>query len=147
MNSGPSQLPTGIDRMIVAAKLPGVAPEEAFLWFIIPERLMRWWTQEAETDRRPGGHYVLRWPAMDWELSGEYLVYEPGTQLSFTWQWAHRPDLPPRTVDVAFRPATPGTKVIVTHGFYGESALEQDDRQSHIDGWLHFLGRLQEQTA
>jgi hypothetical protein len=36
-----------------------------------------------------------------------------------------------------------GTKLIVTHGFYNDSPRDQDERQGHIDGWTHFLGRLQ----
>ena len=83
---------------------------------------------------------------MNWELSGKYLVYEPGAWLVFTWQWQHRPDLPQRTVAVTFETVDGGTRLAIAHSAYGNTAIEQEDRQSHIDGWLHFLGRLQQQT-
>ncbi|WP_374687973.1 SRPBCC domain-containing protein [Promineifilum sp.] len=142
----PTQQPSGSDHMVVAADLPDLSPRQAFDYFITPELLARWWPPEADVDARSGGEYVLRWPKMGWALSGRYTAFEPGERLAFTWQWAHRPELPARTVDVRFAPSATGCRVAITHGTYGDSPVEQADRQSHIDGWLHFLGQLRAVT-
>jgi uncharacterized protein YndB with AHSA1/START domain len=92
---------------------------------------------------RVGGRYRLLWPAMGWELFGHYATFEPGERLAFTWEWTHEPELPARLVDITFEPHGDGCRVTVTHGSYGHTAVEKEDRQSHIDGWFHFLGRLQ----
>ena len=139
----PTQQPSEIDRMIVSADLPGLTALSAFDHFTTPELLSLWWPQAAEVDPRIEGHYRLLWPSMNWELFGRYTAFEPGERLAFTWQWAHEPELPVRTVDVVFAPTTDGCRVTVTHGTYGDSAAEQQDRQGHIDGWIHFLGQLQ----
>lgn len=136
---------SGIDHMIASAEVPGLSPGQAFEYFTVPELLALWWPPEATTERQQGGRYVLRWPSMNWELSGEYTAFIPGERLAFTWQWAHKPELPARVVDVAFEPAGAGCRLTVTHGTYGNTTVEQEDRQSHIDGWLHFLGQLQQQ--
>lgn len=80
---------------------------------------------------------------MNWELTGRFQDTSPGRRLSYTWQWTHEPQLPTRMVTVDFEPLHSGSRVTVSHGRYGATAIEQEDRQSHIDGWLHFLGQLQ----
>ena len=63
---------------------------------------------------------------------------------AFTWAWDHEPAAPTRTVTLQFAPdGAEGTHLTVTHGPYGDSTAEQAARQGHIDGWLHFLLRLQ----
>jgi uncharacterized protein YndB with AHSA1/START domain len=132
--------------MIVTVDLATFSPQKAFDYFTRPELLTRWWPQEASVEPRAGGVYRMGWPAMNWELSGRYSIFEPAERLAFTWQWSHRPDLPARTVDVVFEPAGQGSRLTVTHGLYGDTDAEQDDRQSHIDGWIHFLSKLQAET-
>jgi uncharacterized protein YndB with AHSA1/START domain len=152
MNSEPSadntplvrQLPTGPDQVVITAAFPGVTPADLFAYWTEPERICRWWSAEAQIDARPGGAYHLAWPRMDRHLRGHYTRFEPGTRLTFTWAWDHEPALPTRTVALDFAPdGSRGTLLTVAHGAYGDSAAEQADRQSHIDGWLHFLPRLQ----
>jgi uncharacterized protein YndB with AHSA1/START domain len=85
---------------------------------------------------------------MDWHLRGHYLAIEPGRLLTFTWAWDHEPDAPARLVSVRFTPdATGGTLLTVTHAPYTTTADEQEARQGHLDGWLHFLARLQSRVA
>lgn len=141
--AAPVSLPTGMDRMVVSAELPLLSPTQTFAAFTTPEQIIQWWPQEAEIEPHVNGHYRLNWPSMNWELFGQFTEFEPGKRLVYTWNWAHQPDLPTRTVTVNFEPLATGSKVIVEHGFYGNTAVEQDDRQAHIDGWTHFLGRLQ----
>ena len=137
-----AQLPSGSNQMVVAADL-ALSPRAAFDHFVMPHLLALWWPPEAIVEPRLGGGYRMLWPSMNWELFGEFTAYEPSERLAFTWQWVHRPELPARAVDVRFLPADSGCRVVVTHGVYGDTAADQEDRQSHIDGWRHFLGQLQ----
>jgi uncharacterized protein YndB with AHSA1/START domain len=138
----PAQQPSDPSHMVVVADLR-LSSRRAFDYFITPELLARWWPPEADVDARLGGAYTLRWPTMHWQLSGRYTAFESGKHLAFTWQWAHHPELPARTVDVRFALSANGCRVTITQGTYGDSPVERDDRQSHIDGWIHFLGQLQ----
>jgi len=73
---------------------------------------------------------------------------DPERRLAFTWGWDHQPDLPQRTVALDFQPLPEGgTRLIVTHGPYGEGDAEAADRQSHLNGWRQFLARLAELDA
>jgi uncharacterized protein YndB with AHSA1/START domain len=139
----PIQQPSDANRMIITADLPHLSPPAAFDYFTRPELLGRWWPPEANVEARAGGSYRLSWPAMGWELSGRYTAFEPGERLAFTWQWAHRPELPIRTVEVVFAAKNNGCHVTISHGIYGDTAIEQADRQEHIEGWIYFLGQLQ----
>jgi uncharacterized protein YndB with AHSA1/START domain len=136
MESGPEQL-------VVQVELPALAPAEALDHWLRPELLRRWWAAEAENDPRTGGWYHAAWPAQGWHLRGRYTIVDPGRALAFTWQWDHEPEQPLRhvAVDVAPRPEG-GSILTVTHAVYGDSPSEREMRESHREGWLHFLGRL-----
>ena len=121
-----------------------VAPDVAFNYFVTPTLLAEWWAPQAEVDAQPGGGYVMSWPSQGWHLRGEYTDYAPGERLAFSWRWDHEPRLPTRLVSVQFEDAPAGTLLRLIHGVYGQDEVEQADRQSHREGWLHFLGRLEE---
>ncbi len=138
------QLPTTVDKLVLIAKYPDIPPALLFDYWVKPELLTQWWPQEVETDPRMGGAYHLAWPKMDWSLRGHYNSFEPGRQLGFTWQWDHEPHTPTRDVLVYFEPAGDGARLVVTHSTYNDSEQDQQERQGHLEGWAHFLGRLQE---
>src|SRR5918992_2052791 len=139
----PRLVESGPGVAVVRVDVPGLTPDDAFLAFTEPSSLVRWWPQEAETDRRVGGTYHMSWRAMGWHLRGRYTTMEPARALGFTWRWDHEPGLPERDVVVSFEPVPDGgTRITVTHGRYGAGDAEAADRQGHIDGWLHFLARL-----
>ena len=122
-----------------------VEAPEGHVWRALTEgeQLSAWFGAEAEIDPRPGGRYRLSWPRMKWHLRGTYTQFEPGRTLGFTWQWDHEPERPMRHVAVDLTPLPGGgTRVSVTHGFYGSSAADAEEREGHLDGWRHFLGRL-----
>lgn len=140
--------------------LPGAA-DEVFSSFIVPEKLERWWPNEAITDPRVGGKYEFSWPVMGWVLTGRYLEVvpvpggsetmspPPGSEgrLGFTWTWRHAPELRERTVTLRIVAAEAGSYGATTHmlliqGPYDDSDQDQDDRESHFEGWEHFLGKL-----
>ncbi len=39
-----------------------------------------------------------------------------------------------------------GTRLTLRHGEYAENADEQRIQDEHVEGWMYFLGRLQEQA-
>lgn len=126
----------------LVAVLPARTPRQAYLQATEPSWITRWWAQEAETDVRPGGDYTFSWPAMGWTLRGTYTVVDAPDRLAFTWNWDHEPDVPERTVTMTFTPDGDDTRLLLTHGTYG--ADDAEERQGHVDGWKHFLGKLAE---
>lgn len=139
--------------------LPGSA-DQVFAYFVEPRKLEAWWPEEAITDPKPGGAYQFSWPIMGWVLFGKYLDVVPvptraekgpeeGAEgrISFTWAWQHAPELPERKVTVRIVAAEggaygPKTHMLLTQGTYDDSDQDQDDRETHFDGWEHFLGKL-----
>jgi uncharacterized protein YndB with AHSA1/START domain len=140
----PANTTTEMDHIRIEADFPHTSPEALFDYFTRADLLTQWWPTEAEINNEPGGEFVLRWPAMNWTLRGAYTLFEPGHRLMFTWAWDHEPSTPTRTVDVVFEHIASGTHLVLKHGTYMQEDAEE--RQGHIDGWLHFLGRLQEIT-
>lgn len=124
--------------------------QRLFAQWTDPTLLTQWWPQEAEIEAHAGGSYHLAWPRQDWHLVGSYIAFEPDVCLAFTWRWLHEPELPTRYVVVTLAALNDGegggdgTRLTVTHSLYGEEQAEQDQRQSHFDGWKHFLARLYE---
>lgn len=146
------QLPSGNDRIIVQGHFSGFTQQELFDHWVTPSLLTQWWPEEAEVMPGMGGNYCFRWPTMGWELKGEYKDFTPGERLIFTWQWSHEPvELEPLRVTVDFDPALEGGSVMtITQGMYGESPAHQQDRQGHVEGWIHFgmvLAGLRQSTG
>lgn len=136
-------LPTGTNRLLFEEEYPGITPAELFRYWTEPALLVSWWPQQAEVEPRAGGEYHLAWPGMDWHLRGRYLSFEPVERLSFTWHWDHEADVPMRYVDLYFEPLEGrGTMLSLMHSEYGGG--DQAERQGHIEGWVHFLGKLQD---
>lgn len=143
------QASSEIDELIVLAEFPTITPEALFDYWTQPALLCRWWPQEAELDLRVDGAYHLSWPKMDWHLRGHYTAVEPCKRLAFTWKWDSDPELAPiRQVNVTFvARAEGGAQITVTHGSYTNSEEDQQERAGHLDGWTHFLGKLQKLFA
>ncbi len=138
-----TQVDTDNSRLVLTADLAFTA-DELFRYFTQPDLLTQWWPQQALTEPYLGGHYQLSWPAMNWQLYGEYLAFEPGRRLVFTWQWRHQPELPQRQVETVFSQQGSGGRITLSQGTYTENQQDHKDRQSHIEGWNHFLGILQQ---
>ncbi|HEY7347542.1 MAG TPA: SRPBCC domain-containing protein [Ktedonobacterales bacterium] len=139
------QLPSANDWLVAAAEFPTTAPRALFDYWTIPALLRRWWPPEVENVARVDGGYHFSWPGRGRNLRGYYTAFEPGKMLSFTWKWDSEPDLAPiRHVIVTFETlAEGGTQITIIHGPYAESRDDQEERMGHLEGWTHFLGRLQ----
>ncbi len=116
-----------------------VSTDEAFALITEPDRLRRWKTVSARVDLRAGGQY--RWTVIPGHVAvGTFVEVEPGRRIVFGWGWEGSPDLGPdaSTVTITLEPAEGGTWVhLVHHGLTDEQAA------SHLQGWNHFLARLQ----
>lgn len=141
------QIESDNTRVIMQIDIHEADPARVFDYWVQPDLLVKWWPQEAVTHPQVGGDFLLAWPGMNWRLRGVYRAFEPGKTLAFTWKWDHEPDLPERLVTVTFAPLDDVTVINVEHGSYTDSEVDQADRQSHIDGWLYFLGKLQAVTT
>lgn len=142
-----TQLPSGLDKLLIEADFLSVAPHTLFEYWTQPELLRQWWPQEAQIVPRAGGAYHLSWPKMNWHLRGRYTAFEPGKQLGFTWKWDSDLQEPgEREVMLIFTPlATDGTRLLLTHGPYSDTPEDQKLRiEDHLAGWQHFLPRLQQ---
>jgi uncharacterized protein YndB with AHSA1/START domain len=123
-------------------RIPSDGTDVLFTYWINPLLLPKWWPPKAEVDGRLGGAYVMTWPKQNWSLRGTYVKFDPGKTLSFTWAWDHEPDRRPTTVQIDFEPlGRNGSRLTLRHGSYSPEDTEQ--RKSHLEGWLFFLGRLQ----
>jgi uncharacterized protein YndB with AHSA1/START domain len=141
------QLDSDPSRVVLTADFPHLSPQAVFDYFTVAHLLARWWPPQAAVDGRVGGAYQLSWPAMNWELYGDYSQFEPGRRLAFSWHWQHEPELPTRQVEIGIEPWGQGSRLTLTHSRYDDSPADQSDRQSHIDGWFHFLRQLQQQET
>ncbi len=140
-----TQIPSANDTLVISAQFPTCSAGKLFEYWIEPHLLRQWWPPVAEVEPRVGGAYHLSWPEMKWHLRGCYTAFEPGLKLAFTWQWEHHAFQ--EDVVVTFEPlGEQGTTMTIVHGPYDNSKQSQEDRQSHLDGWLYFVAKLQEVT-
>lgn len=130
-------------QLMLICDFPTTSPERLYDFWIRADLLCRWWPQAAVVDARLGGEYRLSWPKMGWVLRGRYTMVRPGAALGFTWRWEHEPDDVTRDVALTLTPlGERGTRLTLVHGPYADGPEEAAQRQSHLDGWTHFLGRL-----
>jgi len=136
------QVPSTNETLIINAEFPTCSSEKLFLYWIEPDLLQQWWPPIAVVEPRLGGNYRLYWPQMNWCLYGQYTDFAPSKRLAFTWQWEHYPVT--EEVVVTFKPfAQQGSSMTIEHGPYPDTEQGQEDRQNHLDGWMHFVTKLQ----
>lgn len=115
-------------------------PETLFDYWTRADLLTCWWPEAAEVGN---GLYHLAWPRLERTLLGQVTVFEPGQTFGFTWKWDFEPQLPERSVLLRFESVEVGTQITLEHGPYDDSVADQEDRQSHVEGWSFFLPKLQ----
>ena len=135
----------GPEWLIVESVFPSLPPEQLMPWFVDASRLNLWWGEEAMIEPRPGGRYIVRWPAMGWTMRG-VVAFCDETCLAYSWTWDHESQQPPRSVTIRAQPAGEGSILTITHGPYRPESTylveENSDRIGHRDGWLFFLEKL-----
>lgn len=126
-------------RLVLETVLSGADPGAVTDHFTDPALLETWWAGEAEIDTE-SGDYTFRWPEQGWTLRGRFVERIRGRRVRFTWQWDHEQLHPVRTVLVTAGAVRGGTHLTITHGDYAPD--EADERSSHLEGWVHFVGLL-----
>ncbi|GCE12476.1 SRPBCC family protein [Tengunoibacter tsumagoiensis] len=140
------QRPSDPTTLVIETLFCHTSAETVFNYLTQPALLQQWWPQEATIEPCCGGQYHLSWPQMNWHLRGQYLCFEPGARLTFTWHWDHDEEGTSETVvDVIIEQAVNGDiRLQLTQGPYAETPEDQNLRlEHHLPGWLHFLPRLQ----
>ncbi len=114
-------------------------PDTLFAFFTDPEKIVRWKGMKATLDPQPGGIYRVQLSARA-VVRGEYREVVPFRRVVFTWGWEGEGNLVPpgsSTVEVTLEPDGDGTIVRLRH--YDLPAAARD---SHLQGWEHYLPRL-----
>jgi uncharacterized protein YndB with AHSA1/START domain len=137
------ELPSSPDTLVVTAHFSGFSPRSLFSHWVDPTLLTRWWPQKAEIDARQGGSYHLSWPGMNWHLRGTYTAFDPGRQLAFTWRFDHESERPQEEVVITLDADGDGADLLLTHGPYPDTEEGREARRGHLQGWEHFLPKLQ----
>lgn len=137
-----------VEQLTLTCDFPTASPERLYDFWTRADLLRLWWPQEAVVDARLGGEYRLSWPKMGWVLRGRYTQVRPCTALDFTWRWEHETEDLTRDVALTIMPlGERGSRLTLVHSPYADGPEEAAQRQSHLDGWTHFLGRLSDVLA
>lgn len=133
-----------VDSLTIIADFPKEDTNTIFGYFTEPLLLKKWWPPEIEVvEPEVNGKFVLLWPKQNWVFRSVFTEFDPGKNLSFAWSWDHEPGANPTNVRIRFDPLEEiqGTRITLVHGTYGPK--DTDQRQSHLDGWMFFLKKLQ----
>lgn len=133
------------DRLELDRTFPG-APEELWAAWTTEDGLAGWWWHtwpdtHYRVDGRIGGTYRIEAAANGIAVSGEYLTWNPFTDLEFSWIWTEDgADDPPERVRVTFTRNGDGTRVHLVHtGPWTTSESAENYRQ----GWTFVLDALE----
>jgi uncharacterized protein YndB with AHSA1/START domain len=143
----PQKLPirridAGSERFVLKTRFLHFTPELLFNYWVKPEFVRQWWSDDIQMVARLGGGFYLSWQHLTERLVGTYTYFEHGKRLAFNWQWTHEAHVP-RTIALGFRPSSRGgTSLLLMAGLYGKSPEERRLRRDHIDCWTYFLTRL-----
>ncbi len=119
--------------------------ESLFDFWTNPDQLKKWWPPVAELEPRLSGTYHFSWPSQNWHLRGKYTVFKRGEKLAFTWKWDHE-SVNETRVTLSFASLPIGTRLTLQHEGYAKTKEDRKIGEEHIEGWMFFLGKLQEIT-
>jgi uncharacterized protein YndB with AHSA1/START domain len=131
---------------IVLRRFLSAPRERVFAAWLDPLSLARWMrpgtdaTATAEVDPRVGGRFriVMKHSGGATEHTGEYLVIERPSRLSFTWISEHTQQTATQVTVECFE-RDQGTELVLTHRRLPESKIE-----AHRRGWGAILQNLDE---
>jgi uncharacterized protein YndB with AHSA1/START domain len=122
---------------VVAGVFVDAPPERVYEYFTRPEAIVRWMGDYALLEPEPTGRFALDIRGVP--VRGQYLELERPRRLLISWGYAGSDRLPPgaSTVEVRLIAERDGTRVELEH-----RDLPDEEIQSHISGWTHYLARL-----
>ena len=129
-----------MNRPIVEYAVPIDAPPAVvFSLLTEPAGLTQWLAAEAQVEPREGG--IVSWTHEDGTtVRGDVLAVDPPHRLAFTYGWDGSASVGPGTtvVEILLEAAGPGRTLLhLTHRH-----LPGGERDRHLAGWRHFIGRL-----
>ncbi len=137
------RIEVGSERFVLKARFPHFTPELLFNYWIKPELLRQWWSDDIQIVARLGGSFCLPWQESPRGITGTYTYFEHGARLAFSWHWSHENVTPPRHIALGFRPSTNGgASLMLVAGLYDQSPESRRSRRDHIDCWTYILTRL-----
>ncbi len=132
------------DRIEIVADFPNTGSNTLFDYWVKADLLETWWPPVAKIEARLNGRYHYSWPSQNWHLRGTLTEFERGHRLEFSWKWDHE-RIDQTHVKVQFDPTSRGgTRLTLHHGNYGKDEEGRKIRGEHVEGWMYFLGKLQE---
>lgn len=136
------RIDAGNERFVLKTRFEHFTPELLFNYWIKPEFVRQWWSDDIQMVARLGGGFYLSWREMPGCMAGTYTYFEHGKRLAFNWRWTHELTNS-RSIALGFRPsAHGGTSLMLMAGLYGKSPEERRQRRDHMDCWTYFLTRL-----
>ena len=131
-----------VDQVVEVEIKIHASADVVFDFLVDPDKLLRWMGEEGTVDPRPGGELRLVLSDDDTAV-GHYVEIDRPGHVVFTWGWLGSELVPPGSTTVAIDLREDGgwTVVTLTH-----SGLPEGQPTLHLEGWLHFCGRLAEQT-
>lgn len=134
MASAPAAPGAPLEREIRIA----APPETVFPFLMDPPKMTRWMGKRVDLDPRPGGAFRVDVNGRD-IVRGEFGEVVPFRKSVFTWGWEGSPSVPPAStrVEIFLVPDGEGTLLRLRH-----VGLPEAEREAHIKGWDHYLGRL-----
>jgi uncharacterized protein YndB with AHSA1/START domain len=123
------------------------SPAKVFAAWTDPEKIKRWMgpgeivTVRAESDPRPGGHYLILMRSANGEphdVGGVYREIVADQKLVFTWAWKSTPERE-SLVTVLLKSDGDGTLLTLTH----EHFADKETRDGHQHGWNGAFDKLE----
>ena len=120
-------------------------PATVFALLTDPDKILRWMGTEAEVEPHPGGLYLVNVTGAR-VARGAFREVVPVHRLAYSFGWDNSDDVPPGStlveIDLIEQPPD-GTLLRMTH----TGLPSAKECASHLEGWTHYLGRLQTVAA
>jgi uncharacterized protein YndB with AHSA1/START domain len=135
------------DPLVVQRETQIAAPPATVFAFLTdPQKIMSWMGNEATTEPRPGGLYLIKGIGDRGHIArGAFREVVPVHRLAYSFGWEGSETVPPGSslVEIDLIEQDGGTLLRMTH-----SGLPNEAQcASHNKGWAHYIGRLASVSA
>ena len=115
-----------------------------FAFLTDPEKIVQWMGSEAVTEMHPGGLYLLKGVGSA-TARGTFREVVPVHRLAYSFGWDGNEEVPPGSglIEIDLIEQDGGTLLRMTHSGLPTEAT----RDSHSQGWAHYLDRLTKVAA
>jgi uncharacterized protein YndB with AHSA1/START domain len=120
-------------------------PAAVFALLTDPEKILRWMGTQAELEPEPEGLYLVNVTGARF-ARGTFREVVPVHRLAYSFGWEGSEEVPPGSslVEIDLMDEAPdGTLLRLTH----TGLPNQEQCDSHEEGWTHYIGRLAEVAA